>query len=214
MTAKSKRQGYFCHIQNLSSGVDIVADLPEAYQQAVGAQYEARNTAFGLDGGDGLSGAIAAWINPSIMMRSLTAAVWRGSSPVQFSLQLLFDAEENTYDDVQNNLVMLQTLTLPYDNGGDILYPPNPSTAIAWASMNLITRQSLNPGMSEITVRIGKQWYFPSCVVMSAAMSSDTRLNEDLPIAGSINLEVTTSHVYTKADLMRAASMGRNVTES
>jgi hypothetical protein len=199
----SANQDYLVGISSAGNGINIIGHTPAEFSIATGAEMEGRGGTIdisSLGGGGPVAaglGTIANGTIGGIGAKDLTYSVWKGTSPIQFDLQLLFDAQSNTKQDVHDNLVALLSLPLPFGasgmSAGTVMLGPTPT----W----------YYPERNKITVRIGRQWYFDSVAVTGASMASEQRLDRaGYPIAGGINVSIQTIHVYTKADLALASS--------
>lgn len=181
--------------------IEIVAFLPEQFALSMASTFESRD--HGMGAGDVLGSAgsaLEAGFGTTAMIQALSYAVWRGVSPIEFSLSLIFDAETSTKEDVHDKLVQLASLVLPVNNG-TFLSPPIPAQANLFGS-------SYSGTDSPIAIKIGRQFFFESVAITSAALMTDSRMSQyDLPIAGGIELAVRTILAYGKTDWARAASM-------
>ena len=209
---------YWCHISQPSNEIDILADLPEEFSYAAMSHYlgPTGTTAEGLGQlvgdmpvVDALAKAAPVAAGGDVAVQSLTKRIWQGTEPLQFSLRLLFDAENNSYEDVHETVTLLASLALPSSFnllGVTMLSAPNPYRA--FDQIPLLGGFLPSSQHNILTIRIGRQYYFPSCVVLSAQPAVDIRLEADgYPIAGAIDLQVCTDTVYHKEDLFRAAGV-------
>jgi hypothetical protein len=210
---RSQRDAYKVMIRNegvSGSGFDLVADMPASFGFGVNAQY-ADMFATQSIGGDQIGGGgskagqvTTGLVGGAVMFQPLTKKIWQGSSQIQFGMSLLFDAESNAKEQVHEIAVLLQALCLPIGVGGSddpsspgsgvILLPPNPPM---FAS-----------NVNRTSIRIGKMFYFHDVVLEGVSYNLESRFAADgYPIAGQVDIEVTTSYVYSRQDLLAAANM-------
>lgn len=189
----------------------MIADLPETFTLAAGSAYESLDqVTVSVDGA--INASVGALL-PSIAEKAgslgaqffgsgaqsvfLSNAMWRGTGPIEFQLQLLFDAETNAKEDVHDVLAKLTALTLPgvsWAEGGAWLTSPAPT---GWS-----------PDKNRTSIQIGNQYRFHSIIVQSATPISETRIAASgYPIAGAIDLQCRTSHAYSKDDFLKAAGL-------
>lgn len=197
---------YWVYLTQPTQDIEIIADLPEEFSISASSHYEGPTGTMGAGGSNIAAGG-------DIAMQYLTKRVWAGTEPLSFPLKLLFDAENNTYEDVHETLNLLLSMALP--SNLDNL----PSFASGWGISASSVLVSPNPyreytGFSEhnkISLRIGRQYFFESVVVMSANLVSDTRLiDTGYPLAGAIDLQICTDYVLHKKDLFKAAGIRGN----
>lgn len=207
---------YWCHISQPTNEIDILADLPEEFSYAAMSHYlgptgtssEALGQALGdLPVVDALAKIGPVVAGGDVAVQSLTKRIWQGTEPLQFSLRLMFDAENNSYEDVHETVTLLASLALPSSEiGGYVMSAPNPYRA--FDQIPLIGGFLPSSQHNLLSIRIGRQYLFESCVVLSAQPAVDIRLEKNgYPIAGAIDLQVCTDTVYHKQDLFKAAGI-------
>lgn len=230
---------YWCQITSKSHNIDIVADLPEAFALSMTGHY---------DGSTGtVSGAVSSIVGVvnttagqvassaftatggDVAFQALTKRIWRGSEPIDFSLPLLFDAEENTFEDVHETCTLLSSLALPDFGGGAASIGNGLYSALdnmgrrainAWNTMldgNLGgVMHPPNPtrlgDYNRVDIRIGRMWLIENVTILGAELIEDVnRLGrEGYPLAGGVTLRVSTELVWTKEDFYKAAGVRGN----
>ena len=174
--AKSTNPNYTCRIKDASMGIDVVADLPEQTMIAVASEFNNRlpfSTVTEILGGQ--AAGTAADLNA--VTKYAAEQIWVGTSPIEIPLTLLFDAQNDAYNDVWRPMALLESMVLPrYDGrvGGFFI----------------------SPGYNgSCSVNIGKM-YLQNCVVTSVASTYDTRLDaQGYPIAGQSEVNIKTYRI-------------------
>jgi hypothetical protein len=188
--SKARNPANYVIISNPTAGVEVACDLPDRFSLAVSSQFEPVD--FSLQTVGRGAATAANIIGGNILAKEATKLIWLGTTPMEFTLPLIFDAETSSYEDVHQVYCNLQMLVLP-DGGRGFLFPPN------------TTRFSNN---NKTTVWIGKQFWFDSVVITTANITSESRLNAGYPIAGQIDMTFQTEYVYSRADYVKAAGIG------
>lgn len=197
MAPRSINESYVCRVVNRSAGVDILADMPERITLSVSSSYEPLSMSI-REAGRVLSGASAA-IGGNIASKAATKQMWRDTGPIEFTVSLIFDAENNSFNDVHRNLVLLQHLALPIGNGssslGAVMLPPNP-----WRSTTISGQDN------RTIVDLGYLFHFDPCLVLSANIVEEMRTDDTgYPIAGQIDVTFRTDYTFDRTDYLRAA---------
>ena len=195
---RSTNPAYLCRIINATSGVDVIADLPEHISISTSSSFESLSLSL-LDIGRATS-VIAKGVGGNVASKAATKQIWRDSGPIEFTLSLIFDANTNSRNDVHLQLIQLQQLSLPLGNGGESytarLYPPNP-----WRGLNGISGQE-----NRTIVILGNMFKFEPCLVVSANLNEDIRMAADgFPIAGQIDITFRTDYTFDRTDYLKAA---------
>jgi hypothetical protein len=132
-----KQQGisepYRVVIQSLREGppqenISIKAWLPEEITFDISAQYEAP-FAQGFNASMPGFGQMARAFGVNLVTQAMTAQIWQGSSEMNISIPLIFQAESNAYLDVIKPIKDLLKLTMPRDSeagGGGLFTAPGP----------------------------------------------------------------------------------------
>lgn len=215
MTVKlSRNPNYLIHITSdslhlqggISQAVDIIANLPEQFGMSVASNWENRLTS--SVGGvlqnvsralGGTAEYLQSQFNVDAGIQSLTKMRWTGTGPIEFSLPLLFDAQDSAYD-VMSSVRILQALCLPYASSfnnkitgktDQILYPPG-NTSIS------------GKGKGQIGLRIGRMAYFDDVIIISVNDTIHSRLYVDgYPISADCEVTFRTTITPTRDDLFR-----------
>jgi hypothetical protein len=111
---------------NGQTGFTVEAWLPETLSTDIAATYDSP-LAQGLNGMLPGIGAMARFIGLNLTSQALTTQVWQGGGHIQFTLPLVFQAENDAAADVMEPIKQLFSLTLPKDeSGGGLLSAPGP----------------------------------------------------------------------------------------
>lgn len=203
MKARSPNSDYWVRIKNDTAGVDVICDCPDHDSIMTASHFMPRSLALSGLSIAGIGGATAATIaGGDLISQDSTKLIWSGTDSIRLPLQLIFDAETNSYQDVHRVCALLQSLTLPTKSAmGRMLMPPNPVR-------NLLDPYNNISGTDNRTVLwIGRRWYFDNVVVESANYVSPTRLNKGYPIAGAIDLSLVTDYVLSRDEYLHAAGV-------
>lgn len=140
----------------------------------------------------------------STRLKSQSVQVWEGSSPLQFSVDLIFHARTNSDTDVRDKHLALLKLAAPTEHGpgGQVLMQPGP----------IIVDQAWDGNSRKISLQIGKYLFLDNVVITSVGSDVETLCDEKgNPIAMTINIEVTSFYAsFTAQDIQRAFDAGRN----
>lgn len=123
---------------------------------------------------------------------------WTGSSPINISMKLKFEAEANTFNEVTKACAKLQGLALPSGGlnalGGKLfLRPPGPNP---WGTTDL---------GEKISIRIGQNWLsFDSVIVEDVTTEFENRMSIDGPIGALVTINLSTYELMTKESLETA----------
>lgn len=110
--------------------IRIEAFLPEEVNIDVQASYDAPFSQ-GLNQAMPGLGSMARAFGVNLTTQAMTAQVWQGGTEVQFSMNLVFQAERSSYLDVMKPIKDLFRLTMPKDpSGGGLLESPGPHVNI------------------------------------------------------------------------------------
>jgi len=183
--AKGKNPAYLVAISCPTEGLEVICDLPEQIVMAMQSDWEARMPP-GLE--SLRDNAIVNTIGVAPMSQEWsTRQMWVNSSPQEFSLTLLFDANSDAYKDVFLPAMSLYRLTAPVAYG-DLLLPPGPSR--------------IDKKKNAVTIAIGKMIRIEDAILVSAQPSFDTRLDiQGYPIACEIELTIRTAVVYSRTNI-------------
>ncbi len=141
----------------------------------------------------------AALFQRSLVSRWLSRRIWRGTSPIDFTLKLRFEAESDALREVKLPCVELQRLNLPYVGnkvaGEYFLSPPGP------APIQLGTPD--DKGFGEIiNITIGGLVYIKRCVVKRVAVTYHDRFEiGGLPMGADVLINFQTYEIMTKESL-------------
>lgn len=207
------RPDYRVLIENSWAGFSLEADMPPEIDIAASSSFDHGERAFtaselinkgarsiGRTGSEilGNLGSLLG-VSGAAILQPMTKAVWQSSSPIPIQLPLIFDAHYNAKEEVHDIAVRLLALCLPVQVG-NVLLPPNPPSFYGWGvGADAVNRTSL---------RIGRQFFFPSVAIQSVNYNAQQRLAADgYPIAGSIDVTFVTDYIYGRQDLLQAAGV-------
>lgn len=106
--------------------VQIVGWLPEQVTFDVSSSYEAPY-AQGANQTLPIIGQLARALGVNLTTQAMTVQVWQGSSDINFQIPIVFQAEQDAYQDVIKPILDLLKLTVPIDNAnGGLLETPGP----------------------------------------------------------------------------------------
>lgn len=140
----------------------------------------------------------------STRLKSQSIQIWEGSSPLQFSVDLVFHARTNTETDVRDKHMALLKLAAPSEHGpgGQVLMQPGP----------IIADQVWDQNSRKISLQVGTYLYLDNVIISSVGSDIETLCDEKgIPIAMTINIEITSFFTsFTAQDIERAFKAGRN----
>ena len=137
-----------------------------------------------------------AWFGRTPLNRWVTRRVWTGTTPLQFSLNLKFIAENDAEREVLLPCQELQRMCLPYRGekvkGDWFLSPPGPSMIQWWAPEH--------SGRGEIiTITIGSLLQIQKCVVHDVKVTYPPAfIAGGLPKWAAVNITFETFEIQTK----------------
>lgn len=187
--AKGSNPNYFVDIRCFSKGLHIVADMPEQTIVSLSAEWENRlPSSTAADAVPGAGRAAAAGASTNAVAQFATQQIWMNSTPVEFSISLLFDAEVDAKTEVNDPMARLETLVLPQvaDRRGffGTLVSPGPSRG--------------SSGGSPVDIKIGQTLSLPNAIVTSVSNTYDNRLDANgYPIAGESEITIRAPHLYS-----------------
>lgn len=123
-----KELAYKAFIVAQEQNIIVEAWLPETVMVDVNATYEAP-FAQGLGSIGALQGIgeFARYLGLSMTTQAMTAQVWQGGAFIEFSMPLIFQAEDNAANDVMVPIMDLMRLTMPKEpTAGGFLQAPGP----------------------------------------------------------------------------------------
>ncbi len=110
----------------VSEGIVVQAQLPQEFVFDVASQYE-DTFAQGINGMMGQAGTIANAFGLRFTTQAFTAQQWQGSSQIDFSIPLIFQAEKDEIDEVMKPIMQLMYLvTAKEESQGGMLSAPGP----------------------------------------------------------------------------------------
>jgi hypothetical protein len=142
---------------------------------------------------------VAAAAGRTPVNRWVTRRIWHGTTPLDFTLHLRFQAETDARREVLLPCQELQRMCLPYIGdkykGTWFLSPPGPSAFQFWSPEDL--------GRGEIiTITVGSFIRITKCVVRTAQISYDPVFQVGgMPLYATANLHFQTFEIQTKESL-------------
>jgi hypothetical protein len=203
--ALSNNPNYLVNIVCDNPFADIVANMPEEISLAAHSNWQPlfpNSTLAGLVGqvSSGMLGTMAArglqLSGGNALVQELTWQVWESTDPLEFSINLLFDAVTDAKKEVLIPMVTLESLVLPYGANG-ILFPPGPA---------IVSAKSGSPGYT--CLYLGNFAVFAPIIITSVANTFDVRLDTNgIPIAGRSEVSIRTGFTFGRTDLFAAFYM-------
>lgn len=196
-SAKSTSPFYWIKVTIPDLGLEVIADMPEELQSAVGSEWEGLLPASLAD-----AGAIGASANKisqiltgsGYVYQDNTKQTWVNSSPLEFSISLQFDADEDAFREVYAPIRILEMAALPSKNSGGFLFAPGANGLFGTGS---VTR-----------LEVGTLFTLDSCILIAAQGSMSARLDEKgYPISGRCDLTIRTDRVLSREDWARMNNM-------
>jgi hypothetical protein len=181
--------------------IEIRANLPETFSFGVSANFESNlNSSFiemasnsGIRPlaafGEALKG-VNNFTNVNQIVQEATFQVWSSSSPISFSLPLLFDAVSDAGEDVVAPIRDLMALTLPYRETKDalVLRPPGPHLT--------------EPDHGRVSLKIGNMNYFHSVLLRDVSANFSSRFTSSgAPISAECDVTFETVNTPSQADI-------------
>lgn len=135
---------------------------------------------------------------------------WRGSSPIEMTFKLKFEAENDITNEVMKPCFSLQALALPSKGVTKdwLLTPPGPNP---FYLDNGIAQSIKLPGGvqpfgqgEEISVNIGGFIFFKSVIVKRVNVVFENRMGDKGPIGASSEILIQTYEMLTREDLAKS----------
>jgi len=167
----------------------------------------------------------------ALMSRFMTRRIWKGTSPVTITMNLVFHSVDDTFRNVIQPAKALMQMALPSDTGNvtfagvtiPLVAPPGPSpftTADADATQPKATNQegdnadqrktntvrdfisAMRSGGDQITIRIGNYLTFKSVIIREVQPVFDTKLSVDgWPMSTEVAVTFESYEILTKQTL-------------
>lgn len=194
-----------------NSEFPIVANLPERYHIDFSSTWSspfAKNYIQGAASavlgplGGGVVDLVSKATGISTKLKSESVQVWETSSPLSFSIDLIFVARTNSEKDIRAKHLALLKLAAPSEvagMGGQVLRQPGP----------VILNSGLAPGTRKISMGIGNYIFLDNIVVNSVSSDVSTLCDKDgIPQHMVINIGVSSFFAcFTTQDLDKAFKM-------
>ena len=196
--------------QLLSSGKNIfpiVANLPERYSIDFSSSWSSPFAKSDLSSLAGLAGGAAgeaiaagalAVAGISSKLKSQSVQVWDSTSPMSFSVQMIFNAETNSEADVRDKHRALLKLCAPSEGPGGVLFQPGPTIAGKVGDMLRTSDTSRN-----ITLFLGRYIMLDNVIIKGVSSDVSTLCDiKGIPINMTINLQVESFYSsFTSEDI-------------
>jgi len=187
--SKTTNPNYHVHIKCPGMGLEIIADMPEETNTAVGSEWEAMLPNSLADASAAAGGLAKTIAGTNLVSQALSQQVWVNSSPIEIPITLQFAAVENAYKEVVQPMRALEKLALPELGIGGLLYSPGPS------------RGSIAGGSLEVELYIGNLLIIPSVILINASSTFSSRLDkEGWPISGRSDITFRTDRVLSRGE--------------
>lgn len=204
MSVRPKTNMNYKVIISSSDGKKVEAWLPETFDLRLQSDWEPllmnamdALSIKGYNPGDILSGVFGS----RIFLQAATGQVWRGTGPIEFNLQLQFDAETNAYYDVTSPIKQLIRWSTPYKTTSILGYKIE-TEGVLHAPGPIMTKTGTS-GIS-YTLAIGNLLVIPNVIFPSLDVTWHTapQSTGDF-IAADVNLAIRTFYVPTQEDILR-----------
>ncbi len=190
----------------------LIANLPERYHIDFSSQW---SNPFAKDYIKDAAGAVSPVLESlvsigssvtgvSTKLKSQSVQVWESSSPLTFSIDLVFVAKTNSMNDIKKKHLALLKLAAPseLDSGtgaGQVLIQPGP----------VIVNSGLAPNTRKISMALGNYLYLDNVIVTSVSSDVSSICDEaGIPQHMVINLGVSSFYAcFTTQDLEAAFNM-------
>lgn len=160
---------------------------------------------------------LAQWIfDTSLIMPVLSRRMWRGSSPLELTLDLKFEAVYDAKNEVLLPCALLHRMSLPgYKLGGGVIEDMQKEQALAGKaplSGNLLSVLS-PPGPSPfpgkmgdiISIHIGKMLTFKGVILTDVTSSIPSKYSEGgLPVSTNMSIRFESYQIMAKEDFLMA----------
>jgi len=138
----------------------------------------------------------------TLVSRWMTRQMWRGTSPLEFTLNLRFEAESNAETEVLCPCRELQRMSLPYIGdqkfGEQFLSPPGPLPA-SWAGTRFLSGTTKG---EDITIRVGKLLNIKRCIIKRVTVSILPKfVVGGAPLSANVTVNFQTYEIITKESL-------------
>jgi hypothetical protein len=148
---------------------------------------------------------IAALGGRTLVNRWISRRIWRGTSPIEFTLNLRFEAENDAMREVLMPCKELQRMALPFTGdkilGEFFLSPPGPSP-IQWGAKADDVALGTSGRGEIIDVKIGNLLYIRRCVVKRINVSYFPRFEVGgNPLGAVVSVNFETFEISTKETL-------------
>lgn len=188
--------------RDLPTPIKIVGNLPETFGLGVQADYEKKlpsslDEVLGNSRAAQIYNTANAFTKFNRIFRPFTHQVWNGTSPLEFTFPMLFDAYNDAQKDVVDPIKILMQMTLPYNDSsasqagaaaGMIMKPPGPTLA--------------NPNEGRISLKVGNFFYVHSVLLIDVNTTFHSRFTKDgQPIAADCDVTVRTVNTPSQEDL-------------
>jgi hypothetical protein len=132
--------------------------------------------------------------------QSFSHQVWLSSAPIELSLTLLFDAFDNSTEDVGEPIARLMSLVQPYRGAGGVGHEDGSEHALLSAPGPSLYQ----PDRGRVSIRIGKFLYFHSVVLRGVQPTWDSKFDTaGVPIAAACDVTFATINMPSREDVMK-----------
>lgn len=189
---------YMKRLTNGQKIFPIVANLPERFNMNLSSQWDSPFAkSLAQTAGDAVGGAAGAAISnlPGVAgvadkLKAQTIQVWQASSPMSFSIDFVFNAQESTETEIRKRHIALLKLVAPTEMGeglaGNVLAAPGPT--VIGAAFGDSRR---------ISMRVGKYMYLEDIIVKSVSADLVSKFDENgIPISMTCNVDVESFYSF------------------
>lgn len=151
---------------------------------------------------------VGGWLGRSLVSKFLTRRIWRGTSPLDFTLNLRFEAETDAQREVLSPCKELHRMVLPYRGskalGAQFLSPPGPYIGdYAKGGESFWNNPSSTFGRGEIIdIQIGGLMLIKRVIVKKVTVEYHPRFAKGgAPMGANVSINFQTFEILTKESL-------------
>jgi hypothetical protein len=141
----------------------VIARLPENFSLRVESQWEDVTSQSDSTLFKGINLAASELTNTHFKSQIMSAQMWSGNSPLEFSIPLQFKAFKDADREVIRPLKTLMKAALPSLQGGAFLNPPGPRLL---QGFEFVRKVNDNPGRP-VSLMIGKVLHFKDLIILN-----------------------------------------------
>ena len=182
--------------------VNIMAFLQEKISMQISSDWKSA----GFQPPEGANAVSQVAWGRSLVSTVASRRIWAGSTPLEMSLLLRFEAYSNILNEVIQPIARLQGMVCAREGGlgGNFLIPPGPNPfkfTLGNVSSALGNQTFLGTG-DVISINIGQFLTFPSVIISSVAVDWDPRMGDQGPVGANATVTFSTYEMVTQEKLV------------